>query len=316
MQGKIAETIKGIQLESQNVMQNTVQSVSHMGTIHMNIDDISATTEQLSAGMQETSASTEEMNASTQEIEEEVSRMKEKAENGQSLANEIKTRAEQLRKETSVSKSNATQIYNQTNQQLRDSIKKTAAIEEIRELSQAILQITSQTNLLALNAAIESARAGEAGKGFAVVADEIRVLAEDSKNAVSKINDITNNVSIAVEGVVRDSNEMLAFMDNQVLKDYEKLEETSTQYAKDADMVHEVVLEIYNSAEQLYQSIQQIRKAIEEITTSSGEGAAGTTDIADKIAEIATKVNSVLKQTETNKQSVEQLDTMIDFFQV
>ena len=99
--------------------------------------------------------------------------------------------------------------------------------------------------MTALNAAIEAARAGEAGKGFAVVAEEIRVLAENSKNAVSRINDITYNVSEAVESVVQDSKALLDFVDNQVLNDYKMLVDTSKQYDQDADSVQNVVTEIF-----------------------------------------------------------------------
>jgi methyl-accepting chemotaxis protein len=57
--------------------------------------------------------------------------------------------------------------------------------------------ISGQTNLLALNASIEAARAGEAGRGFAVVANEIRVLADNTRNTVSHIqqsNDFVINM--------------------------------------------------------------------------------------------------------------------------
>lgn len=314
MQLKMAEIIKGIQGESEQVKTQSSQSVQYMKAISMSVEDISATTEQLSAGMQETSASTEEMNASTYEIEAEVSNMKEKTANGESLAEEIKTRAQKLKAETGISYKNASEIYIQTNKQLRESIQKADAIDEIRELSQTIINITAQTNLLSLNASIEAARAGEAGKGFTVVANQIRVLADSSKQAVSRINDITNNVSIAVKSVVNDSNTLLHFVDNQVLKDYEMFVDTSNQYANDADRVRSLVTEINDVAEKLYETMQQIRTAIDEITTATGEGAQGATDIVDKISVIAQKVNDILKQVEDNRMSAEQLDTLVDFF--
>ncbi|WMC93689.1 methyl-accepting chemotaxis protein [Kineothrix sp. MB12-C1] len=316
MQERIADIIKKIQQESENVRNIANRTLKNMEVIHNNIEDISATTEELSAGMEETSAATEEMNASTYEIESEVSNMKDKTLHGENLANEIKQRAEKLKEETGVSHQNAIDIYDKTNIQLRDSIKKTEAIEEIKELSQAILQITSQTNLLALNAAIEAARAGEAGKGFAVVADEIRVLAENSKRAVSRINDITENVSEAVGSVVKDSSALLEFVDNQVLKDYKMLVSTSRQYNKDADMVQEVVVEINRITEQLYDTIQQMRQAIDGITIAAGEGAEGTTDIAEKVTDIATKTDDVLLKTIENQKSAEGLDEMIGFFRL
>ena len=315
-QQKIAEIVKAIQLESEHVKEISTKSFTSMKMVHGNIEDISATTEELSAGMEETSASTEELNASTYEIEAEVNQMKEKTVSGEDLATDIKNRAGKLKEETTQSHKNAVSLYDRTNSQLRESINKTAAIEEIKELSQTILQITSQTNLLALNAAIEAARAGEAGRGFAVVADEIRVLAENSKNAVSRINDITYNVSEAVESVVADSKALLEFVDNQVLKDYEMQVNTSLQYDKDADMVQKMVTEMNSIAEQLFVSIQQMRSAIDEITSAAGEGASGTTDIAGKVSEIVIKTDDILNLTLENQNNSAKLDEMIGFFQI
>lgn len=314
LQQKIGEIIRGIKDESNNVERTTNNSVVNMENIHTNIEDISATTQQLSASMQETSATTEEMNATTYEAEAEVTTMKEKAVNGENLAKEIKERAARLKQETLNSQMNTREIYERTNVQLRESIKKTSAIEEIKELSNTILEITSQTNLLALNAAIEAARAGEAGKGFAVVAEEIKILAENSKEAVSKINDITNNVSLAVSSVVEDSTNLLDFVDNQVIKDYEMLVQTSNQYDNDADMVKNVVSEINSISEQLYESIIHIRRAIDEITIATEEGAKGSSDIAIKVSDIAIKTSDVVKHANDNKDSVLKLNEMVGFF--
>lgn len=316
MQKRVADIIKTIQLESENVKVMTEKSLKSMEQAHEGIEVISATTEELSSGIEETSASTEQMRDFTYEIESKVSNMEERTLQGEHLADEIKQRAEKLKGETDVSYQNALDIYDRTNVQLRESIKRTEAIEEIGELSKTILDITSRTNLLALNAAIEAARAGEAGKGFAVVADEIRVLATNSKNAVSRINDIINNVSEAVENVVEDSKALLEFVDNQVLKDYKMLVNTSLQYAQDADKVQEVITEINNIAGEIYSKIQIMRHAIDEIATSVGEGAVGNADIAAKIADIVSQTDDVLRQIIENRKSVERLDEMVGFFQI
>lgn len=316
MQTKISQIIHAIQNETERVNGTTIHSANSMEKVHADIKDISGTTDELSTGMEETSAATEEMEASTTQIESEVSGMKEKTLRGENLAKEIKLRAGKLKQETGISHKKANEIYDRTNKQLRESINKTAAIEEIKDLSQTILQITSQTNLLALNAAIEAARAGESGKGFAVVADEIRVLAENSKNAVSQINDITYNVSDAVESVVQDSRMLLEFVDNQVLKDYEMFVDTSIQYHEDADMFQNVVTEINDIAEQLYEKTRFIRQAIDEVATATGEGAEGTADIADKISGIAKKTNDVLNQVQENRESAKKLNEMVEFFKL
>ncbi len=183
-------------------------------------------------------------------------------------------------------------------------------------MSQTILSITSQTNLLALNASIESARAGEAGKGFAVVAEQIRILAEDSKSAVSKIENITTLVADAVNELVVDSQNILSFVDNQVIKDYENTVRIGEQYDVDAGTVKAMVAEIKDSTQILKESIQYIKTAIDEVTLATNEGARGATDIAEKSSSIAEKTSEVLQQAKLNEESAAKLNEHVGFFKI
>jgi len=316
MQENISGTIFGIKTEANIIEDSTKILANSADNVYSDVEDISATTQQLSAGMEETAASTQEMNATAVEIEREIGIVADKSKNGQVIAEGIKKRAEILKEASLLSQKTAVEMYEIANKNLRRSIKKTSAIEEIKALSKTILNITSQTNLLALNAAIEAARAGEAGKGFAVVANEIRVLAENSQNAVSKIEAITNEVSSAVEDLVVDSKSILEFVDNKVIQDYKVQVQTGEQYNEDAKTVEDMVEEIKSSTIHLFESIKYIRQAIDEVTIATNEGASGASEIAEKSAAIAFKTNQVKEQANANKESAAHLNDMVQFFQI
>ena len=75
-------------------------------------------------------------------------------------------------------------------------------IQSISSTIGLVEDIAEQTNLLALNAAVEAARAGEHGKGFAVVASEIRKLADESKQATTKIIVLINDIQQTANSTV------------------------------------------------------------------------------------------------------------------
>lgn len=316
MQEKIKSIILSIKASSDGIRDSSGLLAEQTDNVYQHVENISATTQELSASMEETAASTEEMDAASVSIEEEIGRVHVKAEHGRTIASEIKQRAQGLKTTALNSQKTASQIYENTNKNLRQSIEKASAINEIRSLSKTILDITAQTNLLALNASIESARAGEAGKGFSVVASEITKLAHDSKNAVSQIDSISNDISASVEDMIKASKLLLEFMDTKVIKDYDILVETGEQYNTDAETVEQMVTEISNSAAHLNESVHYIRKAIDEVTIASQEGAKGTSDIAEKSSSIYQKTNEVLEQANHNKKIASQLIDLVQFFKI
>jgi len=69
-------------------------------------------------------------------------------------------------------------------------------IKSITESLNTIDKIVVQTNILSLNASVEAVDAGDAGKGFMVVASEVRLLSENTQNAVKQIKQIVKEADV------------------------------------------------------------------------------------------------------------------------
>ncbi|WP_333657292.1 methyl-accepting chemotaxis protein [Tissierella praeacuta] len=316
MQQSVKDIIKEVAEESFNVSQMLISIDENMGQLNKSIEEISATTEELSAGTEENAASTEEMSATSTEIERAIESTASKAQEGAIMVNEINNMSQEMKKKAISSREAAIEIYRNTKIDLEIAIKQSEAVNQINELSEAILEITSQTNLLALNAAIEAARAGEAGKGFAVVADEIRKLAEGSKNTVSRIQEVTKVIFEAVNNLSSNSSEIMDFIDKKVLNDYEDLVNASEQYGQNSIGINDVVNEFSATSEELLASMQNMVRAIDEIAIAANEEAQGATSIAQETSVITEMSDDVIKLAKLAKEKSESLLKVVSKFTV
>ncbi len=316
MQEAVRNIILTVQQEADNVQKFSLDEAESVARLLDNIQEISSTTEELSAGAEETAASTEEMQASSLEIGTSLQNMKQRTIDGAESVVEIHNRAMSLKTSAIESKEYALQLYKESERTLNKAIQDSSQVNEIRLLSEAILSISKQTNLLALNASIEAARAGEAGKGFGVVANEISKFAEGAHHSVNEIQRVTDKVVASVENLSKCATNLLKFVSTQVLGDYEKLVDTGEQYSKDAEEVSQIITDIRGTTNDLTEVIGHILKAIEEVTTATQETAAGTTNIAEQTADIVTLSNKVLELTEATKNTSLNLVTSASQFAV
>ncbi|WP_229521528.1 methyl-accepting chemotaxis protein [Paenibacillus monticola] len=301
---------------STKVLDNAETLEKLSNDVRENAHDNSATTEQLSAGMEETAASTQEMTAAIHEIENNVRTISGRVKEGAEVSGQITERAVALRHDANESTENAKRIYESVRIEMEKAIEQSNSISEINVLADTILSITSQTNLLALNAAIEAARAGEAGRGFAVVAGEIRKLAEKSSETAAGIQGVVKDVYSSVEQMKENSEAILSFIDQNVLGDYERLNEVSQQYNNDASMVNELMSQLDTAAEHLNMTVSSIAIAVNEVAATVNEGAIGVQDIAEKTADIVEKTFQEAAMADENTLSAKELQGLVEKFKI
>lgn len=316
MQESFREIIRVIIVESENVENKVEKTNENIDDLSELIEEVYATTEELSSGMEETAASTEEMSQTTALINGEIRGIAEKAKSEAKSSKLIEARANELKNTAINSKENAQQINVQTQSKLLEAIEKSKEVEKIKVLSEAILEIASQTNLLALNASIEAQRAGEAGKGFSVVAEEIGKLAEDSKNTVSEISNVSNIVMGIVENLVSTSQDMIGFININVINDYEMVVKTGEQYSYDAAMINNMTTEFSNKSNNIMNSMVKVVEAVNQINNSNNELANGTNSIAENMNSISEKSGNVVQLIKEVNTSTSKLVGMVNNFKV
>ena len=314
MRAEMNELIGEVKSEALEITGMVQEIDTSLQALDDQIENVSATTEELAAGMEETAASSEEMNAMSHEIESAAKSIAERSQDGATEADSIRDRAVKIKKDTDANDRRTRSIHEEINVSLTKALDDIKVVDQINVLAKSIMDITGQTNLLALNASIEAARAGEAGKGFAVVADNIRVLAEQSKDAVSHIQEVTENVTAAVNNLAKDAERLLEFVGNDVVESLGGFAEMANSYNSDAANVDSLVTDFSASSEQLLASINGVMDAISDVSKTATEGATGTTDIAEKVGNVVQEAEAIKQKAETTYRSAEKLQKNVERF--
>lgn len=303
---KLQQILKMI-IENTNHMENVVREVGEsVATSNDSATDLSAMTEELSATMQDVGHSVSVINNNTENVRGDVEMIAHKSGEINEFSKEMKANADKMESDARNNMDKTNETIGIILEGLGKAIEDSHSVGQVTSLTDEILNISSQTNLLALNASIEAARASEAGKGFAVVADEIRGLADSSRETANRIQQINSVVVAAVNNLSGNANELVGYIQNAILPEFEAFVESGVKYRDNASYIENAMQEFTAKTDMLKKNIDEIALSISAITTAVDEGAEGingaaksTQNLVEDIVNISDKMNEnkVIAQT-------------------
>lgn len=325
---EIGGLVRGVNLfiaTLQKIMAQIVSSANDLNQAFINVNqsihkantnssDISASSEEIAATMDNISTTVNNMNDQTNEIGNHVDEVARVSKQIQESTTQMKVRAGQMEENAKRNKEETNKMIQAIMERLNAAIENSKSVNHVNELTDEILSISSQTNLLALNASIEAARAGDVGRGFAVVADEIRQLADSSRETANKIQNINGIVIGAVGELNANANDIMRYISEAILPDYDQHADAGKQYREEADSVSEEMNNFLSRMNELNQMIGDMTGQMGRIAEAVGECNQGVSLSAESTSSLVEQINQVYTNVESSVQIVKELNRQSDSF--
>lgn len=194
-----------------------------------------------------------------------------------------------------------TEKTNSTETIIRSMVEKVDHLKDstlsIRKILDVLNNMTKQTNILSLNATIEAARAGAAGKGFMVVADEIRKLADQSKQSIDVVGQITETIQKEIDETVKVLSDAYPIFQDQI----HSVKQADTIFNKVQTQMEQFMEKLATttlSLEGLQRSQTVLFEAINEVSAVSEQTAAMTEEVTSSSNEQLSVSNELVELSE------------------
>lgn len=313
---KLQEIMKMI-IENTHNMESVVSGVQRsVQTSNDSASDLSAVTEQLATTMSEVGISAGIINQNAAAIRTDVEEIALKSTSINDYTKQMRLSADQMEARARTYMEETDSRVSEILKVLNSAIENSKSVDKVNSLTNDILSISGQTDLLALNASIEAARAGTAGRGFMVVAEEIRLLAEDSKAAANRIQDINQVVTDAVHNLARNADNLVLYLNESILPELGNFVQSGVQYRENASYIENVMNEFTDKTDRLKQTMDEIAASINSITQAIDAGAKGVNGAAESTQVLVRDMETINNQMMENQRIANTLETGTSIFEI
>ncbi len=316
LENRFIDTIHKTQDETRLIQDKMESTSDKIRGINDSITKINDAMQRTEGGIDSQTGSIQNIEAICENVRSATDTFTEEARGMTDRTEEIIGRVKGMVPEILANKRHAVEVTNQTRTELEEAIKGIQVIEQIVDVANAIQGIASQTNLLALNASIEAARAGEAGRGFAVVADEINSLSTTTGSEIEKVNALTKEVTANIAELSKVSDQLIRFLTENVLKDYDNLETLANNYMEDAGYYSDMSRSMGDGAKKLGTSVTDINDVLSSISSAQMSLSDAVHDISGSLKTITVASDDVETQTRDVMESITTLQETTGRFHV
>ena len=316
LETRFIDTIHKTKKESETIREKMISTSDKINGINDSISEINEAMHRTEGGIMEQTNSIQNIESICNDVTEASDSFARDTKLMSEKTDEIIHRVKAMVPDILNNKKHAVEVTTRSKDDLETALHGIKVIEQIVDVANAIQSIAKQTNLLALNASIEAARAGDAGRGFSVVADEINSLSVTTGNEIDKVNSLVSEVMSNIRRLSDVSEQIIRFLNENVLPDYDNLETLANNYMEDANYYSDVSRELGAGAGKLNSSVVEISHVIESITSAQDELNNAIHDISGNMQNITLSSENVSDETRDVMESISTLQDTTGRFNV